>query len=81
MLLMDIGPVVKAMKYPSIDLNEETHPLLWQYKNVFVQNGPRRVFIVLITAEDRLAINKIFLSVAGIPPGPCLRGKTAAGFP
>ena len=70
MLLMDIGPVVKAMKYPSIDLNEETHPLLWQYKNVFVQNGPRRVFIVLITAKDRLAINKIFLSVGSIPIPP-----------
>ena len=44
MVLMDIGRVVKAMKYPSIDLNEETHPLLWQYKNVFVQNGHIRVF-------------------------------------
>ena len=55
MLLMDIGPVVKAMKYPSIDLNEETHPLLWQYKNVFVQNGHIRVFIVFIAAKDGMA--------------------------
>lgn len=55
MLLMDIGPVVKAMKYPSIDLNEETHPLLWQYKNVFVQDRHRRTFIVFISAKERPA--------------------------
>ena len=39
------------MKYPSIDLNEETHPLLWQYKNVFVQNGHIRVFIVFMAPK------------------------------
>ena len=32
MVLMDIDPVIKALKYPSIDLYEETDPLLWQYK-------------------------------------------------
>ena len=60
MLLMDIGPVVKAMKYPSIDLNEETHPLLWQY-----ENGHIRVFIVFITELVKMVLYNTTLTPAG----------------
>ena len=67
MLLMDIGPLVKAMKYPSIDLNEETHPLLWEYKNVLVQNGHIRVFIVFIAAKDGM-VERSVLGVVAIQP-------------
>ena len=75
MVLMDIGPVVKAMKYPSIDLNEETHPLLWQYKNVFVQNGHIRVFIVFIATRDGTVLRSVMVFFG------CHRRETAAGFP
>ena len=80
MLLMDIGPVVKAMKYPSIDLNEETHPLLWQYKNVFVQDRHRRTFIVFISAKERPSMSPVMLVAGGSTP-TLSKVKNASWFP